>query len=548
MLAVLPFENLGPTEEEYFADGMTEEIISRLAAVRDLGVISRTSAMQYKGTRKPIRQIAGELGVDYVLEGTVRWSKNPAGPSRVRITPQLIQVDDDTHLWSDRYDRVIEDIFAIQSEIAEQVIHQLNVTLRGPEREVVCAQCTSNVEAYQAYLRGLEYARHPDYQDDKYRSAIRLFEHAVSLDPEFAAAYAELSLAHSALYFFGFDRTAERLARSKSSADRALGLQPDLADARSALGFYLYRGHRDWEGALEQFQIAFRGKPNDSRILFTTGGIRRRQGRFAEARDNLMRAFPLDPRDARLPLEIGVTCLLMRQFEEAERFFDQSIALAPDQTNAYTWKSMLYLGWRGDLNAARHALESVLQPDVDATFAEWFLLRLCERDFQGTLVWLDRTGLDQHEAQAFFWSIAQLRGWLYDLLGDRTQAMAAYELARVSLEARREAQPDDFRVYSSLGSVYAGLGRPEEAVAAARRATELVPVTVDAVIGPFCLESLAHTCIRIGETELALDLLERLLAMPSLLSVSMLKIDPFLDPLRDYPRFHKLLAQPDKVF
>ena len=262
----------------------------------------------------------------------------------------------------------------------------------------------------------------------------------------------------------------------------------------------------------------------------------------------MMKAFELNPRYARWATEIGITCICMRRYEEAEKFLDSSLALAPNQTYAYVRKSLLYLLWRGDLKASRSALEQVMRSDPDETFSGWFFQLLYERDYQKALVWLDSTGMDQREEQAWFWPIAQLRGWLYDLLGDRGRAVAAYECARVLLETKLQAQPDDYLMHGSLGFVYGGLGRKEDAIRAGKQAIELIPVSQDALAGPLCLETLARIYATVDEADASLDLLEHLLEIPSWTSVQALKLDPSFDSLRDHPRFQKLLGQPDRVF
>jgi TolB-like protein/tetratricopeptide (TPR) repeat protein/predicted Ser/Thr protein kinase len=548
MLAVLPFENLGPADDEYFADGITEEITSRLAAVGGLGVISRTSAMQYKGTRKSLREIGADLGVDYILEGTVRWGRMPQGPSRVRITPQLIRVAEDTHVWSERYDRVIEDIFAVQSEIAEQVFGKLNVTLVGPERRDLEVKPTDNLDAYSAYLRGIDYARRPDYRAENFRLAAQMFERAVELDPRFALAYAELAVMHSALYFYGYDRTPARLSQSKAAVDRALALQPDLPEGRTALGFYYYRGSGDWERALVEFERAARDRPNDSGLLCNIAAIRRRQGRFGESLDLWKAALELDPRAALLAMETGITCTTVRRYADAERFLDRSMALAPDQTNAFSWKARLHWLWGGNLRQARSCLAQIAGTSRSEAFAEWYFQLLYEKDYPAALRHVLSLAQECYEDQIWFWPKPQLLGEIHEFMGQRDQARSFYETVLTALHQHLAAQPGDYRILVSLGMTYAGLGRKEEAVRAAQEAVALVPIAKDALVGPVTLQGLAYVNSRVGEHEAALDLIEQLLAMPSWISTSLLRIDPYFDPLRDHPRFQDLLKRSDKVF
>jgi TolB-like protein len=277
MVAVLPFENLGSPEDGYFADGMTEEITARLAGLQQLGVISRTSTLQYKGTTKPIKQIGKELGVDYVLEGSVRWQPGAEGKKLVRITPQLIKVSDDSHVWADVYEEESAEIFRIQSDIAGQVAQALDVTLQGPERRSLEAKPTENLEAYDYYLRGNDYAdRSPDTEQQ--RLAVEMFRKAVAVDPAFAGAWARLSKSLTRLYFNLDDPSPQRLADAKEAADTALRLAPDLPEAHLALGYYYYWGLRDYDRALQEFAIARKGQPSNAELEEAAGFVQRRQG------------------------------------------------------------------------------------------------------------------------------------------------------------------------------------------------------------------------------------------------------------------------------
>jgi TolB-like protein len=288
-VAVLPFENLGAPEDEYFADGITDEITSKLAVVAGLAVISRTSATKYKNTDKGLREIGKELGVDYVLEGTIRWDKR-GEHEKVRITPQLINVSDDFHVWAENYEREIEEIFAVQADIASQIAEALDIALLTSESQSLEARPTESFDAYQAYLRGVDLSRQESRVDDK-RLGIQMLERAVELDPEFALAYATLSEAHSLMYFLGWDRTEARLSRARAAVDTALELQPDLSEAHLALAKYHYNGDQDYERALDVLTIVEKALPNDSQIL--KARIQARRGEYEEAVDLLEAAFEL---------------------------------------------------------------------------------------------------------------------------------------------------------------------------------------------------------------------------------------------------------------
>ncbi|TNF84940.1 MAG: hypothetical protein EP299_00100, partial [Acidobacteria bacterium] len=283
MIVVLPFDNLGSPDDEYFADGMTEEVISRLASVDGLRVISRTTAMQYKGRRPSVKQIGKELGVDYVLEGSVRWEKQPDGPSRVRVTPQLIRVADDTHIWTERYDRELEAIFHVQSDIAQSTIDEVGVALLEPERQALDSQPTENLEAYQAYLRGLYYWRLPDTSAESFELALENFREAIQLDSEFAQAYSKLAGVHAAMIHFGHDYSAARREAGWQAAETALVLAPESPRVRTDIARFYYFADKDYDLALEQLALAEVKLGRDPDILALKAPIIRRQGRWKEA-------------------------------------------------------------------------------------------------------------------------------------------------------------------------------------------------------------------------------------------------------------------------
>ncbi|MGD8500562.1 MAG: protein kinase, partial [Phycisphaerales bacterium] len=359
-LVVLPFENLGPTEDEYFADGITDAITARLAVIHGLGVISRQSAMQYKTREKSARVIREELGVDYILEGTVQRERPSDPTSRVRIIPQLIRASDDIHVWAQTYEDDISEVFHLQSDLAERVAQALDVTLLEPERRALRARPTENIEAYNYYLRGNEYRHRSDLESDL-RIAIQLYKKAVELDPMFALAYAQLSMAHSLMYWFYYDRSEECMAMAKQAADKALELNFDLPEAHLALGQYYYHGHLDYRGALKHFAVARKIRPGNSEVLSLIGAVQRRQGKFEGALANLKKASDLDPLSYVVVSEVGNTLMFMRKYAEAERSFDHAISLAPDVPWAYYLKALLYLCWEGSTEKAQSVLHEGLE-------------------------------------------------------------------------------------------------------------------------------------------------------------------------------------------
>jgi len=546
MLAVLPFENLGAPEQEYFAAGITDEITTHLAKVGGLGVISRTSVLQYKDTKKTVQQIGKELGVQYVLEGTILWDKSGV-TNRVRINPQLIRVKDGTHVWAETYDRVLEQIFALQSDIAEKVASALSITLVEAEHRYIAAKPTENLEAYEYYLRGKEYWNRSSGEKD-IRIAIEMYEKAVELDPTFALAYASLSQTHSWMYWFYVDRTDERLNRAKESVDKALKLKPDLPEAHLALGVYYYWGSWDYDRALEQFALAQKGQPNNSDLMKSIGFVQRRQGKFEQAVTNLKQAAELDPRYYNLPEEISNTYRNLRKYAEAEYYIDLAITLAPDIPSVYSEKSWLYLLSEGDTRKARKVLqEGAGKADASRFVPDLAWLDVLDGEYQTALDRLTESTIviDAYDAissdGATLYFLTKAR--IYDLLNRPQPKLANYDSARIVMENKVQSKPSEAAFHSQLGIAYAGLGRKEEAIREGKKAVELLPVSKDALDAPDYIQNLAQIYVMVGEYDSAIDRLEYLLSIPSWnVSIPYLRIDPTWAPLRNHPRFQKLLA------
>jgi non-specific serine/threonine protein kinase len=542
-IAVLPFRDMSAQkDQEYFCEGMAEELINAFVKVEGLRVVARTSSFSFRDKDVDIRDIGKKLKVGMVLEGSVRKAGN-----KLRITAQLVKVADGCHVWSEKYDRDLEDIFSIQDEIAQNIVQALEVQLSGKEKRALEAKPTKNIDAYQAYLRGLDYAGRPDYSEEDFRLATQMFERAVELDPEFALAHADLSKAHSALCFHGHDRTEGRVSKAREAVDRALKLQPDLPDAHLALGYFHYWCGQEFDQALGEFAIAEKELPNDARILAVVAAIHKRQGKFQKTVELYMRAFELSPRDAGLPHEIGCAYMTTRRYAEAECYYDRSISLAPDQVLAYVCKAWNCWLRQADLEGGRATLQAMPKRvdsrsgQLAATRFEWFRVELFARNYRKALDELARVSVVFDEGQWWFIPKDQLMAYTYQLMGEPLRARALYESALDLLERELKERPDDDRVHSSLGMVYAGLGRKEEAIREGKLGVELVPVSKNAVIGPFRADDLAFIYVLTGEHDDAIDQIESLLSIPCWLSVPLLRLDPRWDPLRDHPRFQKLL-------
>jgi eukaryotic-like serine/threonine-protein kinase len=542
MLVVLPFENLGSPDDEYFAAGVTDEITGRLSSVSGLGVISRTSAIQYAGTQKTARQIGEELGVDYILEGTVRWARSPEGSNRVRITPQIIRVADDTHLWAEQYERVIDDIFEIQSEIAQMVVHQLDVIVLEHERSAIEVRPTENLEAYQAYLRGRYHSSRPHFNVQDWIQAVESYQQAVQLDPDFALAFAELSKAHGKMYYLRYDNSDERRSQSEQAVNRAVELAPDDPQTYIALGYYYFWVKRDTERALKEFAEATKNLPDDFEILVAKAELFRMQGKMEEAAGYYKRAFELNPREVDPVLELGLTYSWLRKYPEALDACNQAIALAPDQAWPYLCKVFNYWSWNGVSQESRAALGGVPIRHEWAVWT-WFWEEFCGGRYREAI---ERLSVSSGEwIRLKMWAIPKslLAAFAYEQLNEPKLARIAYENAMNLLEVEVQKYPTDARYHSSLGVAYAALGRKEEAIREGLHAVELLPNTKDAVYSLGHLQDLAITYTFVGEYDLALDQLEFQLSIPGYITVPWIKMDPRLSRLYDHPRFKALIEK-----
>ncbi|MFC1604448.1 protein kinase [Planctomycetota bacterium] len=543
-LVVLPFENLGSTEDEYFAAGMTDAITARLAVIHGLGVISRQSAIQYKKREKDTRQIAKELRVDYILEGTVQRERPSDPKSRVRIIPQLINASDNTNVWAQTYDNDMSEVFQVQSDLAERVAQALDITLLEQERKELQARPTQNIEAYECYLRGNEYRWTGAFHKKNLRIAIQMYEKAVELDPTFALAYAQLSRAHLSTYWRYYDRSEERegrLARAKEAVDKALQLNPNLAEVRMALGHYYYQGLLDYDRALEQFAIARKSQPNSSDILSWIGYVQRRQGNFEQALANIKKASELDPLRG---FGLGETYMLLGMYPEAEQSLERTLLLHPDDTGGYNNKAWLYVRWQGSTEKARAVLVEALQnirleestPIVDSLVT----LDIFDGNYQEALDRLSLTSEDIDNQDNFI-PTALRSAQIYGYMDQKELAKKYYDESRSILESKIQQRPEDAWFHSSLGIAYAGLGRKQDAIREGKRAVDLLPVTKEALRGRARVEDLARIYVMVGEFDEAIDQLNFLLSRPGVLSIPLLRLDPTWDPLRNHPRFKKLI-------
>jgi TolB-like protein/tetratricopeptide (TPR) repeat protein len=545
-IVIMPFENLGPPEHAYFADGVTEEITSRLAAVGSLGVISRKSAVQYARSDKTTRQIGEELGVSYVLAGTVRWAPGLEGRDRVKICPQLVRVADDTHVWARTYDQVIDDIFDVQASIARRVVQQLGIALQGTEHAAVEIRPTESLDAYHAFLRGLHHASQPHFTRSNWERVLENFERAVAIDPDFAGAWSKLAMAHARYYYYQADTSDARKKKAREAADRAMRLAPEAAETHMALGYYYHWVERDRERALEEFALAEHGLPSDADVLHARGTLLQAMGRWAEAQEMLERAHALSPRDAAMTADLVFLYYPTHQYEKAMEFSDRIIDLAPGG-NAQAWgylgRTFVHWSWKGALPEARMALEKV-PLDHDFALWAWFWQEMYEGRYRQALEHLELAPEGWIRNKIVARPAALLKGLAWDAMGDAGRSRAAYESAHATLEEALAKDPDDPRLHSSLGIALAALGQEEDAIREGARAVDLYPLSRDAFYGiPYVLD-MAHIYTLAGKHDAACERLEMLLSVPSWLSPVILEIDPRWDRLRDQHRFQRLLGGP----
>jgi len=538
-IAVLPFENLSDDKENaFFADGIQDDILTNLSKIGDLKVISRTSVMSYRGKAPNIREIAKALGVSNILEGSVRRSGN-----RVRVNVQLINADNDEHMWAEDYDRDLTDVFAIQTDLAQKITSALQAKLSPAEKARIDRRPTQNPDAYLLFMQAHDYANRPDLFRDTSLKAEQLFEKATKLDPDFAAALAGLSMIESWMYH-SFDPTPARREKARAAANEALRLQPDLPEAHLALGFSYYYGDRDYERALAEFAIAKRDLPNDAKVYMAIGAIQRRQGKWAESTTNLEKAAELDPKDGSVLLNLAYSYMATRNFDAADKTFDRGIEAVPQSFSSRALKSELAIRWKGDFSVAEKELASVppgIDPDGIVTLSRVSVLTL-QRKFPEALQVIQQfreETLPGHGSAPC--PKAFLEAMVYRYQGDKVRAQAAFDRARVIAEQLVRENPEDAARHGQLGFILAGLGRKEEAIREGKRAVELLPESQDAFDGPEATAALAQIYAWTGERDQAFSLLDHLLIIPNGLTVPILKLDPVWDSLRTDPRFQALV-------
>jgi TolB-like protein/Tfp pilus assembly protein PilF len=540
-IAVLPFENLSDDKENaYFADGIQDDVLTNLSKIGDLKVISRTSVMPYRGKASNVREIGKALGVGAILEGSVRRIGN-----RVRVNVQLICTDTDEHLWAEDYDRDLTDVFAIQTDLAQQIVRELQAKLSPMEKAQIERKPTENGEAYLAFVQAHNLSGAKESLE-KLRQSEQLYQRAIELDPNFALAIARYSQLESWI-IHDLERTPERREKARTLAERAVQLQPDLPDAHLALGFWYYYGDNNYEAALREFEIARRGLPNESEVYLAIGAIQRRQGKWAESTANLEKAVNLNPKDTWPLQQLTFNYWMLRDFDKANKTIDRALALDPTALGPLEVKSRLAISEKGDFSVAEKALEVLNSTGMTdeqklkavSTRADVFFL---ERKYREGLQAAE--SLPDGQLANFpggLWGKYYYSGFARRALQDEPAARAAFLKAKGAAEEQVKRSPDDAKLHMQLAKVLAQLGEKDAALAEAQRASELQPESRDAVDGPHITEDVAQVHAILGDNSRAIEILDGLLNRPSYLTVQGLRVNPVWDPLRNDPQFQALL-------
>ena len=547
-IAVLPFDNLSSDKENaYFTDGVQDEILTHLAKMADLKVISRTSVMQYKsGVARNLREIGQQLGVAHVLEGSVQRANN-----RVRVNAQLIDARTDKHLWAKTYDRELADVFAIETELAQLIANELQAKLSASEKASVEEKPTHDLTAYDFYVRAaywIDSAPVSSTPRNDLSTAVDFLNQAIARDPTFVLAYCRLAAAHDAFYFQGVDHTSARLALAQSAIDSAFQLKPDSGEAHLALASHLYYGYFDFDRARAELAIAQRTLPNNPDVFFLSGIIDRRQSRWADAVRNLKRAAELDPRNVFTLSGLGVTYWQLRDYEQVKTTMTRISAVDPNRIDVRLARGSIDVAQRADTRSLDDEIEKILaedpvQAETDDDFKQSrFYLALVSRNpatlDQALAALPEENSLgDDFVFNRDFW-----RGLIARMKGDDAVARARFTAARTGQEKKVRARPDSAPYLGGLGLIDAGLGRKEEALTEGRRAVELAPLAKNSIDGAAALTDFAMICAWSGERTLAIEQLEALAKIPAGPSYGDLRLHPLWDPLRGDPRFEKIVA------
>jgi TolB-like protein/class 3 adenylate cyclase/Tfp pilus assembly protein PilF len=543
-ISVLPFDNRSDNSTNAsFSAGVQDEILTDLAKVSDLKVISRTSVMQYSGGERNIREISKDLGVAYILEGSVQRAGD-----RVRINAQLIDARTDTHIWAEHYDRDIADVFAIESEVAQQIVAQLKTKLSPAEKAAIEKPSTTDLAAHELYVRAKDLIATVVFnvrEKEKLYEAASLLQQAITRDDKFFLAYCLLARTHDRLYILGIDHTASRLALAEQAIKAAMRLRPAAGETHLAAATHAYSASLDYDQARQELALAGRALPNEPLVFELTGYIDRREGRWDDCVNNLQRALELDPHNFFILQQISLAYEALRRFPEAMVTLERALLLVPKDAGTRLEYAAVDLYWRANTKPLHAAVQSITgeDPNVGGAIAEtWLYLALCERDQNAAIRALAAMTGDGCRWEGVPLPRAWCEGMAARMQGDTVAAHAAFTIGRVEIERIVREQPNYAEAICVLGLLDAGLGRRDEAIREGQRAVELLPVTKDAINGALLMEYLALIYAWTGEKDRALEQLKLVVTLPCDVNYGQLKLHPCWDPLRRDPRFDQIVA------
>jgi TolB-like protein/class 3 adenylate cyclase/Tfp pilus assembly protein PilF len=544
-IAVLPFENLSNEKENaYFADGVQDEILTGLSRVAELKVISRTSVMRYKtGPKRNLRELATDLGVAHVLEGTVQRAGG-----RVRVNAQLIDARTDSQLWAERYDRDVADVFAIESELAGKIVAQLQAKISPSEKAAIEEKPTADLTAHDLYIRAktlITTAVFSTPQAESLFEAVRLLNEAIERDPEFALAYYQLAHTHDLLYFTGTDHTPARLAMADAAIQSLTRLLPNSGEAHLALAKHLYWGYLDYDRARNELSLAQKSLPNEPWAFVLAGYIDRRQGRWDESTKNLERAVELDPQNPAVLQQIALSYECLRRYADEESVYDRAIAVTPKDAALRASRAEVELIWHADPRPLISTIKAfIAQDSSEAKHLAFVWVRgaLCKRDYDGARRAMDALPIDGCYDDNIPFPRSWCEGVVAQFRGDKVAAHGAFTNMRAEAAKMVAEQPNYAAALCVLGMADAALGNKEDAIRESRRAVELLPVSKDAIVGARLVQYLALVYAWTGEKDLALEQLSVAARLPGRLSYGYLRLHPYWNPLRGDPRFEKIVA------
>ena len=552
-IAVLPFENLSDDKSAaYFADGIQDEILTKLASIADLKVISRTSTAKYKSKPEDLKTVSRQLGVAHVLEGTVQKAGD-----KVRVIVQLIDARADSHLWAKTYDRDLKDVFAVESEVAQEIADSLQAKLSPAEADTLATAPTKDPEAYDLFLKGDYEARlaQSNLRPESFDQATSWYQQAIARDPNFALAIARLAENRILRHWFVEFLSEAELAEVRNTVDRALAIAPTLAEAHIALGMFYYHGHRQYEPALAEFSRAIQLQPNSAQVLEYLGYVHRRQGKWAQSLDELQQAIMRDPRNATLEANMASSYLHLRMWKEAAAAARHAISVDPHETIGMRSLLLSILNGRGDIEEAQRTLatfpvdsklttNSLFGSVAGITGERAYTLIIARKFDEALKVWESPATNDTDERRQISARVA-----IRVLSGDAPGAQSEAQNALNVLEDRSRERPNEILTLSELNWIYVALNRNADALKCSRKAAELLRPQQDALLGDYNLTGLAEIEARTGEASDAISILHQLLSIPAgdSVSIARLKIDPVWDPIRNDPRFQKLLTEKELI-